>query len=440
MIGQEFQVHTFGCKVNTYDSGMLQKNLSTQLGKLDSEKKIHVLNTCAVTAEATKEAVRLARRIKANDPLALVVVTGCAAQVDTDSFSGLPGVDLVVANSHKGMLSEIIKDFYKGKDQKVFKSNIFRKDDLEAGFGLEGEHTRSFLKIQDGCNSFCSYCVIPYARGKSRSLSIDSLVKRVQEISDSGIKEVVLTGIHIADYQDETRKENNVLEDLVENVLKRTQIARIRLSSLEPKEVSSRLLEIYQDERICKHFHMSIQSANTKVLTDMKRRYNQQDVIESLNQIQSRLGNVFIGMDVIVGFPTESESDFEDTYKVLCETPWTRIHVFPYSERPGTKATSLIETVPWEERKKRAQLLRQLSSTRFQTVALQQIGLHKKVLILNKDSKNSQGLSSDFWPVEISDKEYVENNRGKEVIVKVDKFKPYENLNNEGVLYAVQLS
>ncbi len=440
MNSQEFQVHTFGCKVNTYDSGMLQKNLKTQLGKIDGDKKIHVLNTCAVTAEATKEAVRLARRIKANDPLALIVVTGCAAQVDTDSFSGLPGVDLVVANSHKGMLSEIIKDFYKGKDQKVFKSNIFRKDDLEEGFGIEPEHTRSFLKIQDGCNSFCSYCVIPYARGKSRSLSIDALVKRVQQLDDSGIKEVVLTGIHIADYQDDTRKEKNILEDLVENVLLRTKISRIRLSSLEPKEVSSRLLDIYQDDRMCRHFHMSIQSANSKVLTDMKRRYSQQDVIESLNDIQLRLGNVFVGMDVITGFPTETESDFEDTYKVLSETPWTRIHVFPYSERPGTKAAIFAESVPWEERKKRAQLLRRLSSTRFQAMALQQVGLNKKVLILNKDSKNSQGLSSDFWPVEISDKEFVDKNRGQEVMVKVDRFKPYENLNNEGVLHAVQLS
>ena len=197
MMNQEFQVHTFGCKVNTYDSGMLQKNLNSQIPGFNSDKKIHILNTCAVTAEATKEAVRLARRIKANDPLSLVVVTGCAAQVDTDSFSRLPGVDLVIANSHKGMLSEIIKDFYKGKNQKVFKSNIFKKEDLEPGYGEEAEHTRSFLKIQDGCNSFCSYCVIPYARGKSRSLSIDTIVKRVQQLVENQIKEVVLTGIHI---------------------------------------------------------------------------------------------------------------------------------------------------------------------------------------------------------------------------------------------------
>ena len=161
--GLKYQVHTFGCKVNTYDSGLIQKNLSTsgfEFTKADEGTRIHVLNTCAVTAEATKEAVRTIRRLKVKDPFCTVVVTGCAAQVDTGSFSDLPGADLVVANSHKSQLPQIIEQFYKGEiKDKVFKSNIFKKEDLEVGGGVEKSHTRTFLKIQDGCNSFCTYCI-----------------------------------------------------------------------------------------------------------------------------------------------------------------------------------------------------------------------------------------------------------------------------------------
>ena len=208
-----YQIHTFGCKVNTYDSGLIQKNLLQNPVQLRAGVKVHVLNTCAVTAEATKEATKLIRRIKAKEPFATIVVTGCAAQVDTDFFSNLPGADLIVANSHKGLLPEIIDQFFKGEiKDKVFKSNIFRKEDLEMGGGEEASHTRSFLKIQDGCNSFCTYCIIPYARGKSRSISIQDLTERIQGLSAQGIQEVVLTGVHIGDYEDNGK----VLEDLIE--------------------------------------------------------------------------------------------------------------------------------------------------------------------------------------------------------------------------------
>lgn len=403
---KDYQLHTFGCKVNTYDSGLVQKNLDRAGFKALSlkgihEAPVHVLNTCAVTAEATKEAVKLVRRIKAKNPLATVVVTGCAAQVDTKSFEELPGVDLVVANSHKGLLPQILDDYFKsGMTQKIFKSNIFRKDDLEAGGGEEASRTRSFLKIQDGCNQFCSYCIIPYARGKSRSISIRDLVQRVNQLYSEGVREVVITGVHIADYQDETRPNSTgQLEDLIETLLKQTKMPRFRTSSLEPLEVSDRLLELYQDPRMCAHFHMSIQSANTKVLKDMKRKYTQQDVIQSLQTIYQRLMNPFVGMDVIVGFPTESHQDFEETYKALADSPWARIHVFPYSERSGTKAAVMTESVPRSERVERAQLLRQLSLHRYQAEALKQIGSTRQVLVLKNESKGAQGLSRESWPV-----------------------------------------
>ena len=421
----EFTFHTFGCKVNSYDTGLIQKNLMSNgfvVSKFDvpsdvhkiqfHKTPVHVLNTCAVTAEATQQAVKLIRKIKSKEPLATVVVTGCAAQVDTGAFENLSGADLVVANSHKGLLPHIVDQYFKKQNlQKVFKSNIFKKEDLESGGGEDFLHTRSFLKIQDGCNSFCTFCIIPYARGKSRSISIHHLIQKIKELESKGVKEVVLTGVHIGDYEDLSYGKSKTLEDLIEGILGQTQIARIRLSSIEPIELTDRLLQLYQDERLCPHFHMSIQSADTEVLIQMKRKYNEIDVRTSLDKIQTQVKNAFIGMDVIAGFPTETDEQFENTFKVLSETPWTRLHVFPYSERQGTRA-AILQQIPMMKRKDRARRLRELSLQRLQIEASKQIGSIKRVLVLNKSNTlnqsksiqnvSAQGLSRDYWNVNIN--------------------------------------
>lgn len=433
-----FQVHTFGCKVNTYDSGLIQKNMSRADIALKEGVKIHVLNTCAVTAEATKEAVRTIRRIKSKEPFATVVVTGCAAQVDTESFRNLPGADLVVANSHKGLLPQILEQFYKGEvKDKVFKSNIFRKEDLEMGGGEEQSHTRSFLKIQDGCNSFCTYCIIPYARGKSRSIPAAELVRRINDLHGQGVHEVVLTGVHIGDYEDQGKK----LEDLIETLLLKTQMPRFRLSSLEPVELSDRLLDLYQDERMCPHFHMSIQSAETNTLRAMKRQYGQNEVIAALQKIRDRLPGSFVGMDVIAGFPTETESQFEETFKTLADLPWTKIHVFPYSERTGTRAAVMETSVPWETRLKRAQKLRELSLHRFQSEALKQEASVKKILWLKKSSRGgAQALSRDYWNVKVAMSGFSEEqSRSGEALVRITGYEA-DPLRMEGVLTGELLS
>ncbi|MBC7371231.1 MAG: MiaB/RimO family radical SAM methylthiotransferase, partial [Bdellovibrionaceae bacterium] len=333
--------------------------------------------------------------------------------------------DLVVANSHKGQLPDLLNKYFKGElSEKVFKSNIFRKEDLEMGGGVEKSHTRTFLKIQDGCNSFCSYCVIPFARGKSRSIPIADLVARVNDLYAEGVREAVLTGVHIGDYEDTVLGQKKVIEDLLEALVAKTKMPRFRLSSLEPVEVSDRMLDVYQDDKMCPHFHMSIQSANTDVLSNMKRNYAQSDVIHALNNISKRVKSAFVGMDVIVGFPTETHEQFEDTYLTLAELPWTKIHVFPYSERPGTKAAAFAETVPLQERQRRSARMRELSLHRFESVAREQIGLQKKTLVLKNSAKggqfSSQSLSRDYWPVHIAgSEEYLQNWIGQEVDVKV---------------------
>ncbi|WP_374028684.1 tRNA (N(6)-L-threonylcarbamoyladenosine(37)-C(2))-methylthiotransferase MtaB [Bdellovibrio bacteriovorus] len=442
----KYQVHTFGCKVNTYDAGLIQKNLNANgfmpVVSGDKTARVHVLNTCAVTAEATKEALRYIRRLKVKDPFCTVVVTGCAAQVDTGSFSNLPGADLVVANSHKGSLPELLTKHFRGElTEKVFKSNIFKKEDLEAGGGIEKSHTRTFLKIQDGCNSFCTYCIIPYARGKSRSISVADLVQRINDLYAEGSREVVLTGVHIGDYEDEVGGKKYVLEDLIENLLAKTKMPRFRLSSLEPVEVSERLLDLYQDSRLCPHFHMSIQSANTDVLFHMKRKYTQDDVRKSLEVIAVRVPNSFVGMDVITGFPTETDEQFQDTYTTLSQLPWTKLHVFPYSERQGTRAAAMDVSVYPHIRAERAAQLRNLSLSRYQDQAQLQIGSTKKVLVLKNAAKGGQGLSHDYWPVNILGADsFLEHWAGQEVDVKITGYDHSNKQHMEGHLQGEVIS
>lgn len=420
MSSTSFDIKTYGCKVNTYDTGLLQKRLeSSGFLKPSSQPQVHILNTCAVTQEATKEAIRQARWLRRQNPQSTIVLTGCAAQVDGAHLDELSEVDLVIANSHKGDLEKILQDYLTGaQHQKVYRSNIFRNEQLGEGGGTEVEHTRSFLKIQDGCNSFCSFCIIPYARGKSRSLGITSLVDAVKKLCDQGIHEVVLTGVHIGDYFDE--ESSGRLEDLLEALLLKTTMPRFRLGSLEPIELSERLLAIYQNERLCPHFHMSIQSAQSEILKEMKRQYSAEQVEQALRQIQTAVPGAFVGMDVIVGFPGETEEKFYETFHRLEQLPWTRIHVFPYSERQGTRAALSPENIPMGERKKRSQQLRDLSAQRYSRQAADQVGLVKNALLL-RETKNhplTRALTRDYWPLQLSSK-VPESLLGKEVQVRV---------------------
>jgi len=392
------EYHTFGCKVNTYDTGLIQKELTD----LNVNKKVHILNTCAVTNEATKDAVRLSRKLKKNDPDSLVVVTGCSAQIDKEMFDLDNTVDLLVANSHKDQLKELLIKKIEGvKLEKFYHKNIFKQSTLGEGGGLEESHSRSFLKIQDGCNSFCSFCVIPHTRGLSRSLELKHLIEKIKNFVLMGKKEVVLTGIHLGDYKD---TKGNRLEEMIEAVLEQTNLPRLRLTSLEPLELTDRIIELSKNPRFCSHFHMSVQSVNTKILKRMKRTYTKEDVLDSFKRAKEANADTYIGMDVIVGFPGETEKDFEETHSALENSPhWDRIHVFPYSERPKTGALRYTEdSVPIVERKRRSKALRQLSKERFDQSLKNQVGKELDVLVLENKEKsrnNMQGLTKNYWPV-----------------------------------------
>lgn len=392
-----FQIQTFGCKVNYHDSVLMGQKLKGFDTSLEGSKKIIILNSCAVTREAGKEALRLARKVKRGRPESLVVVTGCGAQADTKIYEESPYVDLIVGNSHREKLPDILKDFLKAPkcSQKVFKSNIFKTLGFYQGpLSAEPDRTRVFLKIQDGCNSFCTFCIIPFARGKSRSLKISDIVKKVNDLAQKNIREVVLTGVHIGDYQDGGKD----LGDLVQSLLIKTKMQRIRLSSLEPVEITEKLLECYKDERLCPHFHLSIQSVSSRVLHTMKRKYGRKEVERVFHLVANRVPGAFVGMDLIAGFPSETQADFEETYQVLKDTPWTQIHVFPFSPRPGTLALR-ERGFSRSEILKRATFFRQLSQFRFQEELKKQVGTRKQVLLFKKDK--GKGLSRDYWSVYI---------------------------------------
>ncbi|MDE0119274.1 MAG: tRNA (N(6)-L-threonylcarbamoyladenosine(37)-C(2))-methylthiotransferase MtaB [Bdellovibrionales bacterium] len=411
IVDKQYSIKTFGCKVNTYDSSLIQKTLMektwVERPLSDSAVKVHIVNTCAVTAEAVKEASRWVRHYRKKNPQSQIVITGCAAQVETEKFSDLEEVDLVVANSHKSELAEILSNSQR-KKEKIFKSSIFKKNSLGAEGQLESAHTRLFLKIQDGCDSFCTFCIIPFARGKSRSIPPADLVRSVQKHYEEGVREVVLTGVHIGDYRI-PGEEKKGLAELIRILLQQTKMPRIRLSSLEPIELSNEILELFTSPRVCPHFHLSVQSADSDVLRRMKRKYTEKDVENSLFRIHKICPLAFVGMDFIAGFAGESQKQFEDAYLRLKDWPWTKMHVFPYSPRRYTYAEKAYAAWPRSLVMKRASLLRHLSEERVKKERQKQVGSIKSVLPLRK--KEQIGISRDYWTVNWSDADFVKINR-----------------------------
>lgn len=391
---QTFQIKTFGCKVNYYDSLLIKKQLKDI--NLSQKQNVFVLNSCAVTAQTGKDIRKEADRIKNLNPNSLVVITGCGAQVETELYENTNSVDLIIGNSDKKDLTNILKNYSPQQKNKVFKSNIFKSPFTYSNFvSPDQDRTRAFLKIQDGCDSFCTFCIIPFARGKSKSISAKFLIEAIKKLEKDNVKEVVLTGVHIGDYRDGDKG----LDDLLAYFLEKTDIPRIRLTSVEPVEITDKLLDCYTDDRICPHFHISLQSASSSVLQSMKRKYGQKEVKTAFQKIAQAAPHAFVGMDVIAGFPSESKKDFEESYELFKDQPWTSMHVFPYSSRAGTYAASKYKLIPQTEVIKRAGLLRNLSDSRLKSQLKKQIGTCKQVLLFKKN--NTQSLSRDYWRVKI---------------------------------------
>jgi threonylcarbamoyladenosine tRNA methylthiotransferase MtaB len=382
-----FSVQTLGCKANLADSQAIELALRRAgwEGAGPESAEILIVNSCTVTDEADRQSLQLAARLKKRNPHARVLFTGCSAEVSPERALAAAGVDAVVGNQDKHRLPELLSGFepgvlgrVRGYNELLSRHPIDREwPEVSPRFfhPMEGEsgRTRAFLKIQDGCDSFCTYCVIPYGRGPARSLTVQQVVAEVRKLLEQGTREVVLTGINLGEFgieRDSRPDPGGELGELVTRLLSETGLKRLRLGSLDPKEITSHILSRGSlPSGLAPHFHVSLQSTQDKTLRRMKRKYGANDVEDCLRALRGldgdRAGGVYIGMDIIVGFPGETGSDFEGTVDALDRLPWNRLHVFPYSERSGTPATRLPGIVPQAERVRRARVLRELSLKRL---------------------------------------------------------------------------
>ena len=407
-----FSLETMGCKANVADSHILGKRLKSLGGKwVEKNSEVFILNSCTVTDRASRDALSLIRKKKAR----LRVFTGCLAEVDPKLLGEFKEKSFILArNSAKTELAKHIVDTL-GKlrqgevvGEKLLegdRANWHKEMDDERDFFPRTSRTRIFLKVQDGCNQFCSYCIIPMARGRSRSLSSERVVEEVKRARENGVKEVVLTAIHAADY----REGKNNFFALLRDVLEKTDMPRVRLTSLDPGEINEELYSLMEENsRLCPHFHVSMQSMSSQVLHFMKRAYDGDRAEECLWEIQEKFPHAFVGMDMIAGFPTEGEREQEETMLRLKRSPWSALHVFPYSKRNFTFADKMLEKGEWKEeersKRERAKAMRELSKIRLRKSLEGKKGKVLEVLTENKPflwkgKPYSQGLSRSYHRV-----------------------------------------
>ena len=396
-------LHTLGCKLNfseTSTIGRLLENDGFVKKKFDEVADVYVINTCSVTDNADKECRQLVRRIQRKAPEAMVVITGCYAQLKPEEIASIPGVDLVLGAAEKFNITEHLKTITKGDSTKICSCDIEEVNIFSASQSIN-DRTRVFLKVQDGCDYNCSFCTIPMARGKSRSDSIDNILANVKTIANQGVKEIVLTGINLGDFgsthQSTPNEVNNKEEDfyqLIQQLENSKGPNRYRISSIEPNLLSNEIIEwVSKSKKIMPHFHIPLQSGSNKILGLMRRRYKRELYSEKVNLIKKLIPHCCIGVDVIVGFPGETETHFKETVDFLQALDISYLHVFTYSERANTLADSMKPVVPISTRNERNKMLRNLSYQKMQYFTNQHVGNTREVLF---ETHNKNGMMEGY--------------------------------------------
>jgi len=355
-------LHTLGCKLNFAETATIGKQFRERgftVVDASEPSDVFVLNTCSVTERADRECRQLIRRVRRRSPHAYVVVTGCYAQLRPEEIKSIEGVDLVLGTKEKFDLFAFTRAEEKEGVTKVHVSTIAEAEDLGRACSADSsDRTRAFLKIQDGCDYSCSFCTIPLARGTSRSAPVEEVRAQAVQIAGHGYKEIVLTGVNVGDYG---KKVNTNLLSLLHQIVTIDGIERIRISSIEPNLLTDDLLRFWlSEDKLCKHFHIPLQSGNDTILASMRRRYRTSTYASLVEKIKSVVPNACVGADVLVGFPGETQTHFEHTYRFLRGLPLSYLHTFTYSERPGTVATQLVGRVEPRERAERSERLRML--------------------------------------------------------------------------------
>lgn len=391
---------------------MRQKFIEQGYGIKEFEEKadIYVINTCTVTNMSDRKSRQILRRVKEQNKDSILVVTGCYAQVAKEELKKINDIDIVIGNNEKKDIIKYIEKFYKDREKSNVVSDIMlEKNILEFDSIAYTEKTRAVVKIQDGCDRFCSYCIIPYARGRVRSRKIEDIIEEIKEIAKKEIKEIVITGIHIASYGKDF-KENITLIDLLEEINKIDGIQRIRLGSLEPTIITEEFVKrLVKLNKICDHFHLSLQSGCNETLKRMNRRYTSEEFEESTNLLKKYYSNVALTTDIIVGFPGETEKEFLDTYKFLDKIDFYKMHIFKYSPRKGTKAAIMPNQIDGKIKEMRSAKLLELSNRKQLNHNEKYIGQTLEVLVEERDGEYLKGHTTNYIMVYIKSNEELEN-------------------------------
>ena len=378
--------HTLGCKLNFSETSTLSRTLESEgflKKEFDDIADVYVINTCSVTDNADKECRQLVRRIQRKAPESLVVITGCYAQLKPKEISEIPGVNLVLGAAEKFNIASHLRELTKNDSGKISSCDIEDVSGFNASYSLN-DRTRTFLKVQDGCDYTCSFCTIPMARGKSRSDNIENVLHHATQLATKGVKEIVLTGVNLGDFgkgPDGARKTEESFYELVQKLDSVNGIERYRISSIEPNLLSEEIIRfVAQSKKFMPHFHIPLQSGSNEILGLMRRRYKSELYSARVEMIKRLMPHCAIGVDVIVGFPSESDGHFRETFDFLHSLDISYLHVFTYSERDKTKALEIKPVVPVSARHERNKTLRNLSYMKMQYFTEQQRGQTRKVL------------------------------------------------------------
>lgn len=425
---KKFNIHTMGCKSNQFESAIIEENLIEHgYKKVQNieDADIYILNSCSVTHKSDNEAMYLLRSAKHKNPNILTIATGCMAQIEKEELLKNDFIDFVIGNDEKLHLYDYINSDERFSANDILKQTEFNKVEL-----FDTTKTRASLKIQDGCDNRCTYCIIWKARGKSRSADSEFIVNQINNFAKHGFKEVMLTGIHIGQWGKEFGLS---LLDLLKEIEEKTTIERYRLGSLNPPEITDEMLEFLKtSKKFCPHFHLSLQSANDKTLRSMNRFYKTEDYLKLIEKINETFENPFLGSDVIAGFAGETEGDFEITRKNLLSSGLTQIHTFPYSKRKGTIGAEMENQVPDDVKNSRATIIKEISKEKLNKFIEKNIGKTLEVLIEkhpDKHSQNLKGMTRNYLTVQIpSDRTDLFNTLQMVKLVKFENGKIYGEL------------
>ena len=401
---KKFLIHTMGCKSNQFESSVIRENLCSEEFEevFDiNDADIYILNSCSVTHKSDNEAMYLLRNAKHKNPNIVNVITGCVAQIEKEKLLENDFIDIVIGNDEKFKIPEILKS-----DKKIFVTDIMERFEFTYTQLNDTTKTRASIKIQDGCDNRCSYCIIPYARGNSRSAKSEFIIEQINHLVDKEFKEVVFTGIHIGLWGKEF---NKTLLDLLKDVEEKTFIKRYRLGSLYPNEIDDNMLDfLSKSDKFCPHFHLSLQSACNKTLKSMNRHYTVEEYLELINKINDKFNQPFIGSDIIAGFAGETEEDFEITCNNLKKSGLSQIHTFPYSIRKGTTGADMPNQVDELTKEHRANIIKEISKQKYQEFVYKNIGTIQEVLIEKHPDKQTgllKGITRNFLTVIINSKD-----------------------------------